>query len=272
MVTAHAVATELVVPIDDSWTSRRALIPAVALAERLGVPVRLATVVLPGSSEGSVAAYVDWLLAELRGAHPGLTLTETRLEGTDVAETLLSRLPETALLCVATDRAAKEHPDMVRSNALAIVARSTHPVLLVGGSVRYEPPTGRTVTPFDGSEASAAAATSAAHWARALGVDLVVSQVVTPDDWTRLEERRAAGEQGSESKALRELADGLDAGWEIVHASDHGTGTLSLVETVRAGLVVTSAGLDGGTGTGPSDAVLEIVQHAPCPTIVVPTT
>ncbi|MDY7102261.1 MAG: hypothetical protein S0880_13835 [Actinomycetota bacterium] len=272
MVTATAVATEIVVPIDDSWTSRRSLSPAVALAKRLGVPIRLATVVRPGSSGGSVADYLDWLIGELRAAHPGLELDETRLEGTNVADTLLDRIPQTAVLCVATDRASNEHPDMTHSDALAIVARATHPVLLVGGSVRYEPPTGRTVAPFDGSEASAAAATAAAPWARALGVDLVVSQVVTPGDWARFEERRAAGEQGVESKAVRELADGIGAGWEIVHAADHGSGTLSLIETVRAGLVVTTPDLDGAGADGPSKAVLEILQHAPCPTLLIPTT
>ena len=170
------VVDRVVVPVDGSPFSERALPVAAQLAQEVGAPLHLIEVVAkPRDAEGAIHYLDD--LAHRYGA-AGWDATR----GDDTAHAILSATggDSPGLPCLATHGRDRSNA-LLGSVASAVLDRTTRPVLLVGPKAR--PPCAGDapiVVAVDGTVDDGAVVDVAARWARALGRRLVVATVAEP--------------------------------------------------------------------------------------------
>jgi nucleotide-binding universal stress UspA family protein len=185
----------ILVPLDGSPLSEKALPAAVSIARRANGSLRLVTVLVP-KVEGwtqairephDVKTVLDLVAHRVREAAPGVTVDTDLLEG-QIAETLAARAADVrADLIVATTHGRGALSRFwLGSVTDELLRRAPVPVLVVrpgedkGADVAAEIPVRRVLVPLDGSPGAEAALGPATALARLYGAGLELLHVVSP--------------------------------------------------------------------------------------------
>ena len=165
----------VLVPLDGSERADVAVPVARVVAERLGVPLTLVTVVEPGEDEASSASHLRAVAAET-GA------TWRLLDGRNVAACIRGAaggLPD-RVVCMASHGRGRSAA-LLGSVASVVAAGARGPLLVVGPNVSASHQlTGDVVACVDGSKSSERVLPVAADWATALGLGLEIVTVAEP--------------------------------------------------------------------------------------------
>jgi nucleotide-binding universal stress UspA family protein len=208
--------TSVVVPLDLEPGGDRGLPVATALAQRAHIPIELVTVSSPAVPEAR-----DLYELEVRSPVDGTPVTRTVLHDNDPAAALVDLIAERpgALVVMATRARGFLAGQLLGSVSERVLARTDHPVLLVGpGASIADPPGSPTlVVGVDGTPRSEAVLPTLAQWTASFGGPAPWLIEVLP-----VPREREMGDV-YETSHLHRLADrleehGIDAEWEVAHA------------------------------------------------------
>jgi len=263
-----AAPRTLVVPLDGSRFSERALSPVAEIARRAGARV----VVLTARQGGVVVEPHRYLDDAARNA--GIPVSESVVIEDRLAASAIVAVAEEAgdaLVCLATHARQAVGHAVFGSVAEEVIRRVDAPVLLVGPAVgeglcHFD----ELVLCLDGSELASAIVPVADAVASALELSVSLLFVVEPDAGTepRAERRaieaeldRAAAELATVTQSVpRHVLDSRDVGSAIVEfASARPRALLALATHGRTGLARLAAG----------SVTMAVVRGAPCPVLTV---
>jgi nucleotide-binding universal stress UspA family protein len=188
----------------------------------------------------------------------------------DVAATLLDHLvserPDVVCMTSRSSRAATEL--LFGSVSSEIVRHSPVPVVLVGPHVATAPSrVSQVVVCLDGSEYGEHALAVTDAFAERLGLELFLVQVLDPATTTA---------DVVESGYLRRQVDGLSAkvaGYDVLHHHDAARGILTFLDDNTTSFVAMGThGRSAARHLVAGSVTSDVVRHASCPVLVVPTT
>lgn len=268
-----ATFTEIVVPLAPEHHGGRGLTVAAALAERWDVPIRLISVdeTAPvGAVSIAAGGRLEDAKAALTARHPALAVSDVMLGAVDDPVAALDDLLTSGdLVVLATDAAGS---DVGPSFAESLADRWGGPLLLIGPHARVDLDMvagAEMLVGIDGSALAERSLPLALAMAHRFGLRPVLVQVVPTGHSAHLKRLRARGEAVSESAYLRDVAERLHTGWEIVHDDDP-VGALVQMGTERhAPLIVLST--HGATGLARQvfgSVCMGVVAAARCPVLV----
>ncbi len=213
--------TELLVPLDGSDSSLRAVPVAVRLAGRLGLQVKLYTMVGDPGEEESARVYLERVLAENVPSGAELVVEV----GDNPVAAIVAAAGEAAVPCMSTAGSVRFHQGHFGSVAEGVVRRLARPMFLVGPEMEQSPgsPTQKVVLPVDDSALSESAIEVAADLATAFDVPLWVVSVASPRQEAKSQVRGAALVVGHSryvhnvAGRIRRAHPGLDVEYEALH-------------------------------------------------------
>lgn len=264
----------IVVPVDGSELSHRALVPAAVLAGREGVPLEVVRIV---SSRGASARELDEL-ERVAGSHSGVRM-ETRLEFNEDPSAYLGRLARTepaTLLCLSTHGRGGLGQAVLGSVATEVVRQAERPVLLVGPA--YQPDRGfdlaSMVVGVDGSPISEAVIPTAISWAEAYGMRLHLVQVVGPIAEARTAADRIPQDFTAPDSYLARLAnrvgERVPTDWRVLADERPERALTDLAEAEDSSLIaVGTHGESGLRRVALGSVAASVTRAAPCPVVVV---
>jgi nucleotide-binding universal stress UspA family protein len=268
-----AAFREIVVPLAPDHDSGRGVYVAAQLAQRWDVPIRLVSVD-PTAPAGSVSVAAGNRLEDARASltarHPNLEVSDVLLGAVDEPVAALhDALTSGDLVVMATDAAGS---DGRPSFAEALADRWGGPLLLIGPNAQLDlliEPGAEMVVGIDGSALAERSLPLALAMAQRFDLRPLLMQVVSTDHAAQLERLRARGEAVSDSVYLRDVAERLGAGWEIVHDDDPVAALVRVTADRRIPLLVLST--HGATGLARQvfgSVCMGVVHEAPCPVLV----
>jgi nucleotide-binding universal stress UspA family protein len=264
--------THVLVPIDDTELSTRAVPVAGALARMTGATVDLLTVDPLGCDQGLDARRLDHV-ADL--VPPGVGLSKRIVATTESVADALAHLdhPTGTIMCIAAHGRGALASLGLGSVTANLVTRARMPVLVIGPRCASEDPSdlaGTVLAAVDGTPRDESVVRAAVQWARATGSPMVATTTVTrpsePQAWSDAndilaEVRSAAASQGVDADVLPVAAADVDEG--LLRAIEPGTGCVVMGSHHRGRL--------GRLLYGSTTA--SVVHRAPCPVLVAaPTT
>lgn len=204
--------TTLIVPLDGFGSSVRAVPVAGRLAQRLGMNIRLLSVVSGADDIGPRSALVEDVAAYLLPEHE----TETEIVvASDAEHTVAAATASDGLLCMATAASLRLHHAHFGSIAEHVARETQQPMFVVGPRMMPTPgtPTQRVIVPIDGSELSELALPVAADLASALSLAVWVVSVI--DEHVG----GGPGEANYVRNRARQLGEdtGVDVSFEVLH-------------------------------------------------------
>ncbi len=211
---------ELVVPLDGSDSSLRALPVAARLAARLGMSIRLCT----AGGERSE----DWLRGIAEEHLAGFDVAVDAVDTNDPVEAILNAAGDHGFPCMATAALIRLHDGHVGSVAEGVTRRIGRPVVLAGPQMEYRPvsPTERIICPVDGSKTSEASLEIAALLAQRFKVPVWVVTVMSPKDESAARATLGVDPSMYESGYVRSLARSvsdrfeIDGEFDVLHGDD----------------------------------------------------
>jgi nucleotide-binding universal stress UspA family protein len=171
----------IVVPLDRSELSQRAVTVATPLAKKLGAGLLLVTV--PWDQDVvSAQAYLD-AIAGLAVDVPAETVVVHDRPAPEAIELIASQAPD-RIVCMSTHGRGRFRWAVTGSVAEEVIGGSKRPLLLVGPHAvgAWSDPPGQVVFCADGSPAANALVDAACDWADALGAELTIAHVAHPLD------------------------------------------------------------------------------------------
>jgi nucleotide-binding universal stress UspA family protein len=253
----------IVVPLDGSITSERALGPARDLAQRTRATVRLLTVLPMRLWSARVDDATRYL--EKRAADEGLERFEisvvTDQPTVDVIVAAASDVE--SLVCMRSHGHGGLMEVLLGSTAASVVRRSDRPILVVGprcaaGLLSPEP--GRMVIAVDGSSTSAPLVASALDAARALSLRPDIVQVVDPG-------RSTPGAECEDLVAARSPISG-DAEWTLLTGAPPAEVVIKHVHELPTMVVAVGMGARGRPLTA-GNVAGRILHDSPCPVLMI---
>lgn len=252
----------LVVPLDGSPFSERAVPIACALVARLGGNVLLMTAPYHGPLEPR--SYLAEIAAQCEGVP-----VETIASDVDLpADALLAIVEQSddRIICMTSHGRGGLRWSVLGSTAEEVLRRSDRPVVLVGRHCRDDFLTqGKHVlAAVDGSQSTAVIAPLAAEWSEGLGVDLVAAYVVHPLDVESAEHPESlldplvAGFGGPEHVDARLVSGSYVAGTLADFADDLPAALIVARTHARAGLARVALG----------SVTMAVLHQATCPLLV----
>lgn len=268
---------DVIVPLDGSARSARALGPAIKMATVLDSPLRVISFATE-LSRAAVEAELEEQLVEARASVPGLEVV-LRVDTTEsVGQGLLGYLDTmpSALVVMATH--GRGHTSaLFGSTAAEVLRHRSAPLLLVGPDC--EPGAfeagGPMLVPLDTSHHSEQILPVAEAWAIVFHNEIEVVQVVTPEDSEAVAAaslREPIIETDYVRSKARSMHDALgrDASYEVIHG-DHAGPTI--VRRARDnGFALVAMTTHGATGLARllhGSVTADVVRHAPCPVLTV---
>lgn len=257
----------IVVPIDGSITSERALHPAHEMATATGAGVRLMTVLPIELWTGRVdeaTQHLEKLAADEKLEEPEIVVVTDQA----VAEAIVAAAAEPdSIVCMSTHGHVGWTEALLGSIAEAVMRESETPILLVGphcASGWAGLPGGNMVVAVDGSDASEEIVAPAIEFARKLALRVYLVQVVAPD---------TGADAATDARYLHQLGAALlptspEAQWEVLHGSSPGESVVEFARRLPATLV--AAATHGRTGLARAVAgsvVTHILHDSPCPVL-----
>ncbi len=261
----------VIVPVEQTPQSERALPVAVALANAVGGRVELVTVDSPRTDTTETEWYQSCLAASLPEAVRGQgVISRADAPVPDQLVEVGRRFPS-SVICLATAGRGRVGELLEGSVAAGLVRQSTRPVLLVGPEAVAEPPSellvGSVVAALDGSEADADVLAAAGELAASLDEGVALVHVITGhgDESTRAEGRRVL------DAAEDVLAGfGVTATTLLAIASDPAPAILGMTSAATSALVVGSHRRGPFGRLAHAATAMWLVHRAPCPVLVVP--
>jgi nucleotide-binding universal stress UspA family protein len=187
-----AAYDHVLVPLDGSEVAARALPTAQALGERFGAVVHSVSVAADASDADRMQLHAMDALGGARAADRIHVVVEANVvEGIERWSTEL----ESTVVCMTTQGRGRAVGAVVGSTARSLIARSAHPIVVVGPSAERPPvfvsrrsparlpvplSVPRLVACVDGSTSSEAVLPIAAAWAEALEMSLTILTVADP--------------------------------------------------------------------------------------------
>lgn len=256
----------IVVPLDDSSTSRNAIATAVLLARAWAVPVQLVTVVSPGINPLEATLALEAAIEEVDvPVRPPVVLADN-----DVAGALSAHVGTHALLCMATHGRSAVGGAVLGSVTRALLAKAAAPVLLVGPHcVPSAELCDICVAVRPGSKFSARAISAAIDLARASGARLHLVGALGAVDALLVGDDEARAELGALAQRCRDA--GVAACWRLVDGDDIAARMLAAATEVSASMLVLAT-----HGRGPlarlalGSVAQQVVRRAPFPVLAVP--
>jgi nucleotide-binding universal stress UspA family protein len=257
----------VVVPLDATPESARAVPTAVAVAKATGAPLELFTVV---ASDGpvdrgwidEVRRMIDLPEVEVRvvvDQHPAAAILERQAAHVGT------------LLCMATNAHTGLAEVILGSVVADVVRGSERSVLLVGPEAQAPKRIEMIQVCLDGSDAARRAAEVAGVWAFELDATLFLVRVAPP---------MRSGDLGPNTSDLQSTAFdlrrsiGIRPSWDVVHATRTGHVADALVNhaaALPASLIaMTTHAVPGVHERVLGSVAMRVVHGAPCPVLVVP--
>ncbi len=259
----------IIVPLDGSLASERALPPALELVEGFGAEL---VVFRAGwdSDGGADQAYLDEVVRRCGEVRVRAFLAHGFPEEPLVE--LVDREPD-AVVCMTTRGHTGLGATLFGSVAEHVLGHVRRPVVLIGPACQPRDRRvggGHLVLCFDGSATSAAMAAPAIEWARALDLDVHVAMVLHHDG-----EYLADHLAGPDTQAAHELTErlrvaGLHASLHLLDGIDPSRAVDSFARTLPAALIATAThgGGDGLARSTVGRVATRITRHSPCPVLV----
>lgn len=259
--------TDILVPLDGSAAAERALDPALALATRTGVPMRVLRRALSDDTEEAVA-YLAGVTD--RCAHVAELETQV-VDRESIPDAIAEGLRPGTLVCMSSHGRGGIARAVMGSIAEALLRTLGRPALVVGPHVTDRPWfAGRIVACVDGSAESERTLEPAQHWAAALGQPLWLVEVAQPG-----RSERWATDDADESNYVADLARRLGGveGWDVLHGGDpaHALADFAATATTPAALLVMAThGRTGWNRLRLGSVTAATVHAATVPVLVAP--
>jgi nucleotide-binding universal stress UspA family protein len=268
-----AAPSTILVPLDGSWRSETALVPAVPLARRTGARLVLLSTQWSASDLGTTRHYLEGRRAEL-GERPGGPCEIEAVLDRDAATAIVAAASEPGtLVCMATHGHGGVIRGVLGSVAEAVVRAGAAPVVLVGPDLDpgwQLPDAPEIVVALDGSLVAQEALPAAAALARVLDARIRVVHVPRPSDIINLTGFVEPGIDMLEQVTAELRAEGLDASYDVIDGFDPAIVLAEIAASDRAAFVV--AATHGRTGLARvtlGSVVQRVVRRARCPVLVV---
>jgi nucleotide-binding universal stress UspA family protein len=259
----------VIVPVDGSDFSWRALQPARALATQCDATLEVfQVVVLPDDVDLAEQLILDQLdKVGLRDA--GIDV-EVSVMGDTIASTIGARVDRhSGSVIVMSSVGRGRSAALIGSIAEELLAELFGPVMLVGpdASTDVTDFRGELLVPVDGSDTSESALALGAAWGITLGARPWV--VTVNDPGTRADADSA--ESSYPSRLARQLAKqtGRDVEFEVLHGGRPDRAICDYAASLPASLIVASThGRTGFARIAAGSVAMGIVRHAPCPVVL----
>jgi nucleotide-binding universal stress UspA family protein len=256
--------SDIVVPLDGSPAAERALAPALDLAHRTGVPLRLLSRCFPDEQDA-----VGMYLSKLAVRCGDVIVSTSAVTRDSIPDAILDGLGPASLVCMTSHGRGGLARAVVGSIAEALLRALDRPALVVGPQVTAPAFAGRVVACVDGTDESELTLAPARAWADMTGEPLWLLEVEAPrdpdDDLPR---------DVMESGHLAALGHRVAAdGWDVLHGKHPGTALADAAAdpAVPTGLlVVANHGRTGWARLHLGSVTAAVVHHAPVPVLVVP--
>ena len=263
-----APLTTVLVPLDGSWRSEAALVPAVPIALRTGARLVLLSTQWSASDLGTTRNYLEGRRAGLFDmGFDGQCGIEAVVERDAATAIVAAAAVPGTLVCMATHGHGGVIRGVLGSVAEAVVRTSAAPVVLVGPSLDPHwrltpmPAAPEIVVALDGSPTAREAIPAAVSLARAIDANVRLVHVPHPD-------QLAVDEWGPVLATFAEA--GIDASVEFVDGFDPAAALADVAAQGRvAFLVAATHGRTGLARVTLGSVVQRLVRRAPCPVFVV---
>jgi nucleotide-binding universal stress UspA family protein len=254
----------IVVPLDGSSFSERALPVAGALAERLDAGLVLVTA--PWQQDPDDASdYLQQIATETPTRIVETIVDYDRVPIEAIADA--ARAGPDRVVCIATHGRGRFRWAVIGSVAEAVVSRSAEPVVLVGprGSAESLRAPRRIVICVDRFPESHASIPHAIEWAKALHLDVEVALVIHPSD----EEDEAYDDVLLGPLADRIAGEGVAANPVLLRNSYPAGALVDLAEALPAALLAMTTHTRTGLARFMIGSVtMGVLNSAPCPVLV----
>lgn len=254
----------VVVPVDGSVLSEAALVPARAVASRLGIPLKVLTSSWGGTTNDS-QDYLDRLVAQLDLAGTTAVVVADRFAAGAIAT--VASAEADPLVCMATHGRTGVGRALLGSTAEEVIRSIDTPVLLVGPKSEPLPDGGATelVVTLDGSDTSAAALALATEVATTVGLEIVAVTVL--DDHTG---GTAEDPHGLDAVVAQARAAGLEARSETLAGKDPAVAIATFASSRPAPIIcMATHGRGGMQRTALGSVAMKVVHRVTCPVLVV---
>lgn len=254
----------VIVPVDPSPRSARAVGTARTIADAVGCPVLLLTVTSPNSGRDS--AWFEQFAEGLDG--PAVQRLEVVRD--DPVEAILEVEAErpSALLCMASGAHTGASEIVLGSVAAEVVRRAKYPLVVVGPNAAPLSSLATLLVCLDGSERAESAARTASVWASLLRAAVHLVRVAPPS--TPADAHDASSDLQRMAKQLRDGL-GVQASWDVLHAEAPGPELVRCARSLPASMIVLTAhGATGVVSRLMGSTAMRVVHDAPCPVLLVP--
>ncbi len=257
----------MVVPVDGSDASWRAVDVAVALARRVDADIEVIEVVFDSPDVAAARLRVDERLDQHDTA--GVDTTgSVRVAARSVAATVADMVadrPESTVVMASHGRGRSAA--LLGSVAEEVLQLTFGPIVVVGPHVDHTALSGPVIVTVDGSVESETALPLGAAWAIELGDEPWVVEVVEPD----MVEVRDVGDSAYPARLARSLSHDCNhpVQFEVLHGRNVHDEIADFAKQMDASLVVTAT--HGRTGLSRfviGSTAAAIVRHAPCPVLL----
>lgn len=268
----------VILPLDDSELSHRALGPATAVARAGGADLLLYSVVDDGDAATERGHELEELASTIQGAPVQVRVDQENPPAAGIEQ--LARTHANSLVCMSTHGRGGVGKSLLGSVAEDVLARLTEPTLLVGphADTTAAPTEGEVVVCVDGSRLSETMIDHAAEWAAAFDQPLCLLQVLA-EDWAA--EVASAGVNPGDVNEDSYVADlafrlrhrsDLSPEWEVAFARDQKHPAAAIVRTLgdrdAALVTMTTHGRSGLRRLIVGSVTMRVVHDAPCPVLV----
>lgn len=250
----------LIVPIDGSDASWRAVDVAVALGARCDATVEVVEVIDDQADVATTRAALEERLAQ----HDGATATASVPVAVDVAATLEALVDEhPEAMIVMSSHGRGRSAALLGSVTEELLRRSYGPMLVVGPHAEAAAFDGPVIATVDGSSASEFGLPLAAAWGIELGGEPWIIQVAEPDVASSAD----AGESAYIARLARRLAKDSShpVEFEVLHGHDVAAEVADFARSIGATMIVaTTHGRTGLPRFVVGSTAAAMVRHAPC--------
>jgi nucleotide-binding universal stress UspA family protein len=260
--------TDILVPLDGSSSAERALGPALELARRTGVPLRVLSRALSDDKE-ELTEY----LAGVADRFAGEVDIETLIVDRDsIPDAIAEGIDLDTLVCMSSHGRGGLARAMIGSVAEGVLRTLFEPALVVGPNFSEgRSLSGRVVACVDGSDESQRTIEPARRWAQMLDAPLWLVEVVEPEAAVELSKAGDVFETAEVARLARRVG-GID-GWDVLHGEDpdRALADMAASATHPVGvLVMATHGRTGWDRVRLGSVTASTVRQATAPVLVVP--
>lgn len=260
---------QLIVPVDGSSASGKAVDVAVALAEKSGAAVHLVEVVFSPSDTAAARFRLEERTRSL--PRTDVSVTSAALLSADSVASAVEELvlAHDGSIVVMASHGRGRSAALVGSVAEDLLHRIFGPILLVGPAATPGDFSGPVVVSVDGSDESEAALPLAAAWAIELGVEPWIVNVVDPGAPVPDTSVIDAGYPARLARGLHETSHHT-VEYEELHDDRPGHAVPDFAKRIDASLIVASShGRTGLRRVAMGSITAEFVRRAHCPVLLV---